>query len=528
MTTTGACVILRAPKPEGPIPQYHLPCPCGRSSDAYTLYEDGHGFCYSCDKPTFSNKKDNILDKTTLEYLPFRGVSAVTMRKFGCKTVVDAEGKPILLGYPYGTEGAVKYRHLDQKKFFSEGEMSKTGLFGMEVFSAGSSKAITITEGEQDALSVYEILGHPVVSVHSASSAKKDCAAAHSYLDSFEKIYLCFDNDEHGEKAAVAVASLFDFNKIYHVKMTKFKDASDYLQAGAVKEFTNVWWNSKRFLPEHILSSFQEFDGILDSDTKKETFPFPFKTLQEMTYGLPLGEVVLVTAQEGVGKTEIIRAMEFKLLKETDDNIGTIHLEEDKARQLKGLAGYELGVPAHLPDSSVSSDDIKAALRRIVTRDDRLHIYSHFGSDDPDTILSMIRFMVAVCGCKYIFLDHITMVVTGLESDDERKTLDLISTRLAMMVKELNFCLVLVSHVNDDNKTRGSRNISKIATTWVHLDRDLEATDEITRNTTTLIVKKNRLGGRTGFAGDLYFDLETYLIGDKPDSLFPKAPELPA
>jgi len=106
------------------------------------------------------------------------------------------------------------------------------------------------------------------------------------------------------------------------------------------------------------------------------------------------------------------------------------------------------------------------------------------------------------------------MVVSGLGDEDERKALDYISTRLAMMVKELDFGLLLVSHVNDEGKTRGSRNISKIADCWVHLDRDQQAPTEDQRNTTSLTVRKNRFGARTGPSGKLYFDIGTFKLNE--------------
>ena len=150
-------------------------------------------------------------------------------------------------------------------------------------------------------------------------------------------------------------------------------------------------------------------------------------------------------------------------------------------------------------------------------KDDRVYFYSHFGSDDPDVILDVIRYLVAVCDCKFIFLDHITMLVTGFEEDDERKKLDYISTRLAMLTRELNFTLFLISHVNDDGKTRGSRNIAKVADLIISLSRDIESEDLDTRNTTKVLVKGNRFAGMTGPIKPLYFDVKTYVLQEKDD-----------
>lgn len=451
----------------------------------------------------------------TFEYLPWRGITKSTMERYGVKTAVDASGKPNNIRFPYGND-AFKIRAIADKQFHSIGPMSEASLFGQSTFSGGAARAVTITEGELDALSAFQLLGskYPVVSVRSSSSAAEDCTRARSWLNSFEKIYLCLDNDEKGQLAAKKIAALFDFNKVYHVQLTQFKDANEYLVAGKGDDFKNIWWNARRYLPEGVISSTQEFNEIIDNAGVKAGTPYPFPRLQEMTYGIRTGEIVLITALEGRGKTEIIRAIEHHLLRNTDDNLGIIHLEESKARTLQGLAGYELESPVHLPDSPVNPQEVKDALSKLIRRDDRLHLYSHFGSEDPQVILDTIRFLVTSCKCRYVFLDHITMVVSGMGDDDERKQLDYISTRLAMMVEELDFCLFLVSHVNDNNQTRGSRNISKVADLWIHLRRDLSAETEEERNTTHLEINKNRFGSRTGPGGALYFDINTFMVKD--------------
>ena len=107
------------------------------------------------------------------------------------------------------------------------------------------------------------------------------------------------------------------------------------------------------------------------------------------------------------------------------------------------------------------------------------------------------------------------MLVTGYEGDDERRKLDYISTRLAMLTRELDFTLFLVSHVNDEGKTRGSRNISKVADLLVALDRDIENDDPEIRNRTKVTVKGNRFASTSGPAGSLKFDPKTYQIKEE-------------
>jgi twinkle protein len=453
------------------------------------------------------------LNDFTYEYLPIRGIDKSTLSFYDVKTKISTDGKPVSMGFKY-PNGAYKVRRLDKKDFYSEGDISKAGLFGRDKFAAGSHKYVTITEGELDALSLYQVLRSPVVSVQSAGTGVRDCTVDREWLASFERVYLALDDDAPGRDAAANVAKLFDYNKVYQVKFSPHKDANDLLKSGNGDELKNIWWNAKKYLPETIVSSFSDFKKILEEE-QPPSVPYPFRTLNEMTYGIRTSESVLITAQEGVGKTELMHTLEHHLLKETDDAIGAIFLEEPKARHLQAIAGLELRKPAHLPDSGCSNADIYEALQKAVRSDDRLHVYSHFGSDDPSAILDTIRFLVVARGCRFVLLDHINMVVSGLAGDDERRALDFLSTRLEMMVKELDFSLLMVAHVNDEGLTRGSRYISKIADMRIDITRDLTHDDPLERNTTYLTVSKNRFSGKTGSAGKLIFDPLTYTFSEQ-------------
>lgn len=488
-----------------------------RSEDNLAIYDDGHTHCYKCNfhqsVEGFLNLDDNSF---TYEYLPHRGLTRDTLKFYNIQTKIDHDGKPVSDGFPY-PDKAVKIRSLEKKEFawVKDGKLgadtSKTGLFGRDKFNAGTHKYVTITEGEYDAASLYQALGHPVVSIQSAGTGKRDCSVDHDWLSSFERIYIAFDGDAPGRDALRSVARLFDYNRVFVVRFSTRKDANDYLQHGEVEELRNLWNNAKRYMPESIVSTFQEFEEIL-KEQPREGKPYPFKTLNELTYGIRRGESILLTAQEGVGKTEIMHAIEYGILKGTDDNVGAIYLEEPKRRHLQAIAGLELRKPVHLPDCVVGEREVSDALARAVVRDERLHVYSHFGSDDPDVVLDTIRFLVSARSCSYVFFDHVSMAVSGLQGEDERRALDYLSTRLEMMVKELDFALIFVSHVNDFGQTRGSRYISKIADIRIDLNRDLTNADPSERNITNLTVSKNRFSGRTGPAGRLKFDPLTYTL----------------
>lgn len=489
------------------------------AGDNLAVYDDGHTHCFACSYHTGGDDGSSVDSQHTFQYLSHRGIDQSIFRKYAAKTRVDGDGRPIAIEYPE-RNGSFHVRNLlkEGPKTYHKGEY-KAGCFGIDRFIPGSHRHVVITEGYEDALSLQMVLRCPCVSVHSSGSAVADCIADRPALNAYDRIYLAFDGDEQGRDAAAAVAKLFDYSKVYQIKFPggNRKDANDFVQHGEYDAVTALFDNAKKFLPDNIQSELQVFRNIL-FEAPKSGVSYGIPTLDFMTYGIRTGESVLVTAQEGVGKTEVMHKIMYSILKEHPDAaVAGIFLEEPKKRLLQALAGIHLQRPVHLPDCGVTDAEVYDAVKEVVRKDDRLHIYSHFGSDDPEHILDTIRFLVSARGCRYVFLDHITMVVSGLGGDNERRALDYLSTRLEMLVKELDFALVVVSHVNDDGLTRGSRNISKIADIRIDLTRDIKSSDPIIRRTTHLMVAKNRFCGRTGPAGQLLFDPATYTLNEESD-----------
>lgn len=511
---------------------YRLPCPRCTSSDGFHLYSDSHGYCFSCSFYQPPNSYgDDLTDTYSIQYLPWRGITAESFAKYDVQTKVAHDGTPISIAFPYGRDRA-KVRLIASKSFQMVGDEHPDDppLFGQSVFNSGSYKHIIITEGELDAISVYQLLNGRCagVSVRSSSSAESDCKRARDYLNSFERIYLCFDNDEPGNNAKAKVARLFDYNKVYDLALTKYKDANEYLsQESGEDEFRDIFKNARKFQPEGIVSTLSEIISILQRDRKASIASYPFSELQRVTGGIRSGERVLLTALEGIGKTEYVRAIEHSILRNTDLNLGIIHLEEPQERSIRGLIGYELGAPTHLSDSVYSVDELTTKWQGLVRRDERVHFLKHHDTDDLDTIVDRIRFMVTTLGVHIVFLDHISWLVADA-GDKATSQLQYLSQKLTKLVDSLGFTLFYISHINDDGKALYSRNVAKIADLRIDIHRNILAENELDRNTSYLTVTKNRHNGITGPAGKLYFNPKTFMLSETPYTPEPRLPPVEA
>lgn len=427
--------------------------------------------------------------------------------------------------YPYYSRDgkqllANKFRNTAQKGFMTQGDISRTGLFGQQLFPAGSAKQITITEGELDALSVFQMTGSkfPAVSVKNTASARKDIADNFEYLNSFQKIVVCFDKDDPhkrpdgttyypGQEAAQVVAGMFPPGKVRLLTLKDAKDANDYLRHGWQDKFEKEWWAAPEWTPAGLKLAKDLWEEVR-VQKNYETVNYPWEGLNNLTYGMRLSEVVLITADTGVGKTSVVKEIEHHLLKNTDRGVGLLHLEESNGDSLLGLMSITANKPLHLPDvrAEVKEDELRKYWDNTCDND-RIVVWDHFGSNSVASVLSTIRHMHAL-GCKYIILDHLSIIVSD-QNGDERKQLDEISTKLKTLCMELNCCIICVIHINRQGQVRGSAGPEQISNIVIRLIRDKLSDNEEIRNTTKVIVEKNRFCGRTGPACLLRYDGET-------------------
>jgi len=519
----------------------HEPCPSCGSSDNLARYSDGHAVCFSggCNYyehgngqigQTAQRKPMRSLEMTgVIAAIPDRRISQSTCQRYGVTVEYGTDGQIVKHHYPYHNKdtGAVtgtKVRITETKSFYATGEFNEAGLFGQQAFKTGG-KYITITEGEADALAVNEMFDGkwPVVSIRSgAAGAAKDIKANLEWLETFDNVVICFDNDKAGQEAAKSVLNLFTPNKAKNVTLPA-KDAGDMLKSNQVQAFVKEWWNAKTFRPDGIVSGLDTWD-LLQEKRDVKSIPYPWDCLNAFTYGFRPQELVTITSGSGMGKSQIMRELEYYLLKNTEDNIGILALEEDIPKTTLGIMSMEANKLLHVPEvrAGVSIEEERGYWERTFGLD-KLQLLDHWGSTSEDDLLGRIRYMAKGLDCKWIILDHLSIVVSDQDNGDERKAIDSIMTNLRKLVQETGVGLFLVSHLRrpsgakaheDGGKIslgelRGSAAIAQLSDIVIGLERDQQHVDPEIRNTTTVRVLKNRFVGLTGPACYLYYDKES-------------------
>ena len=536
----------------------HVPCTNCGSSDARSINEDGSSYCFSCatffpeDTGTNINYErgdmqvaedfNNEQKLTDLNYhtgsissITDRGINSETCKKYGVKVTYNGGGLIQKHIYPYYDETgqmiATKTRYVKTKDFSIIGSTSNSGLFGQQLFNGG--KYVTITEGEVDAMSVYQMLGskYPSVSIkNGVASALKDIKRSYTWLDKFDNIVINFDNDEVGREASKKVAELFQPGKVKIVKLPEiYKDANDLLRSKKYEEYVKAWWNAPVHAPDGIIEGSQLLSEVLEPVVKSR-IDYGWKGLDELTYGIRSGELVTITAGTGLGKTSVIKELVYHIFKSTETNIGMIMLEESPKITALDIMGTEANLPLRRPDINLSKEDKTNYFNKTIGSG-RFYFYNHFGSNSVDNIIARVRYMAKALDCKFIVLDHISMIVSSQEFGDERKAIDEVMTKLRTLVQETDIALIVVSHlrrpdgkgheegaVTSLSQLRGSGSIAQLSDMVLGLERDSQNDDVAIRNTTSLRVLKNRFVGMTGPACYLYWDKDTGRLNevDKP------------
>jgi twinkle protein len=524
--------------------KFHLPCPLCSSSDAVSVNADNSAYCFSCQEyireydmelqPTTNSNneyevKDYMKESNYAEIID-RNISEQTCKKFGVTVKMDNMGTITNHYYPYhdtqGAKIATKTRYTKLKEFSIQGNTKNSGLFGEHLFS--KNKYCIITEGELDCLSAYQMMlkGNyhtPVVSIKNGiSSAVKDIKTSLEWLENnFDNVIINFDNDEQGRVGAMKVAELFSPGKCKVMHLPEgFKDASDCLTKNKIQIYNKTFWDAKVFAPDGIINANTLLDDVLKPITKSFV-QYPFEGLNKITYGLRPSELVTFTAGSGLGKTQVMREVVHHIIKSTEDNIGLLMLEETPVITSKGLMSVEANQRLHLPDVHVSKEEMKTYFDATVGTG-RVFMFDHFGSNSIDNIVSRVRFLAKGLDCKYIVIDHISIIVSDQQHGDERRALDEIMTRLRTLVQETGVSMIVVSHLRrPDGKgheegaatslsqLRGSASIGQLSDMVIGLERDAQNDDPDIRNTTRIRVLKNRFSGITGPCCDLRYDIDT-------------------
>ena len=527
---------------ESPLIKKHIPCEKCGSSDAKSIRADGSGYCFSCGtnfrtveqthiediEEMTSQAPANMFEIESFPTYPLtsRGISKEVVEHFGVKMSVDIDGRPDSHYYPYTKANntvAYKVRKLP-KSFSTVGDFKDLELFGQS--NAVQGKTLVITEGELDAMAVAQ--AHfdkykrffAVVSLPNGAKSVQSILANRSWIRQFSDIILMFDMDDPGKEAVAVAAKMIGVGRVRVAKLQE-KDPCDQLREHGSFSLLQAIWDAQTWSPAGILSGEQIWDKFLERKNVT-SIPYPdcLGGLNEKLGGIRQGEITLFTSGTGSGKSTVIKEIVLDLLENTDEKIGLISLEESIGDTAEKFISMSMRRPltGHPP---LTEEELRVGFDNVF-KDQRLVLLDHQGSVSDESLVDKIEYM-ALMGCKYLVLDHITIAVSeGSNGLSGNEAVDKLMSDLLKLVKQHNVWLGLISHLRKSqgvsfeegvlpsiDDIKGSGSIKQISFDIIAFARNLVAEEDYIRNRIKLRVLKSRFTGKTGDAGCAVYDTNT-------------------
>jgi twinkle protein len=511
---------------------------CG-SSDARQVYDDGTSYCFSCSSFFPKQEKEesfrpmakmlNWEGETLEEVAEYanagfrdRGITKKITQHFNVKVTLNDKGEVDTHYYPYGVTDIVGYKKRTlPKEFLTIGKLK--GLFG-QMQAGNGGKVLVITEGEIDAMTVaqawYEKYDkiYPVVSIPSASQTKV-LLENRDWIRNFDSVVIWFDNDDPGKEAADKAAKIIGFDKVKVVKNTKYKDANELYLKDKYQAVLQTVWDAQPWSPVGIVNSADTWE-LYKTESETEYIPWPpfAVELNKQIYGRALGSITLLTSGTGMGKSSFIKEDQYHLLQTTNEKIGICSLEESVAETVEALMALHVNKRIQLPDVDFSEEEEKKAWTETMGTG-RFLFLDHQGSMGDDSLIDKMEFM-ALSGCKFLYLDHITIAVSDTEEMDVNRATDKMMSDLLKLAKRHNVWIGVISHlrktnnnqksfeegaVPSDDDLKGSGSLKQIAAQIIAISRNKKEEDQVKRHTSRLWSLKDRWTGRTGPMGQYRF-----------------------
>lgn len=503
------------------------------SENGLKIYPDGTGFCFKCRSYFPKEERKVPMSSLTIEEVqtypfgtsPERKVPEKIAKKYGVRySTSTTDGKVDTIYYPHyscldNKLSGYKVRKLPKDFRPCVGKIGK-GMFGRQTCES-ARKFLIITEGEEDCLAAASMLtaSHiDIVGLPNGAGMSSVISDESDLFSKYERIYLIFDPDPVGKKASTEIANFIA--PITEVRVVELEggDVSDYLVAGKDAEFRKAISASKAYNPEEIVNGIDiKLSDLLTPIESGCTIPFA--GVQDKLMGLRKGEITTVCAGSGIGKSTFVREIAKSLIEE-GYSIANIALEDRMEDAAKQLIALDMNIPFYrMKFHPPPEDEVEASYKKMVANG-RTFFYKHFAGITAAELMPKLYYYARSKAVDYIFLDHLSMVVSATDTLNERKTIDSLMTELAKMVVETGVGLVQVVHLRraGDNRSyakggeveltdlRGSAALEQLSWNVIALERDQQGDS---KDFSKVRILKNRTVGLTGIADHLKYDTTT-------------------
>jgi hypothetical protein len=440
-------------------------------------------------------------------------------------------------------------------------------LFGQKK-ARKKAKYLFNCEGEEDTLSVFQSLVE-----FNASTDKKGrythltpavtgigCGTVHArehiannkkFVDQYEEVRLCYDNDEltedekrkknPGKKGKEATRDVGNFLMTHRVRVVVWpddvNDCNDLVKCGRSYELAKLLlFETEEYDTAEIVGLYDVFkEGELAKPLNKGVYLESFPFLMDRLLGIRMRECTLILAPTGSGKSSIGAEIGFNFAEEYG-GVGGIFLEEGLAKTTKRFISRKLEIHPNLykfdPLKFCTYDQYLEAERWVGDTKNFMFI-NHYGPIKIDQLIDLATIFIYKYNRKLIILDHISLTILGDGQIEERAELEKAMIKLTTLCEQCDVHIQVIAHINRAASTTlgGDRDLDKpkwkrtfitdgkgtqALETLAHniITIDQEIIPDGTRGRIRLFLGKNREADNLGFCDIVRMHPETGVFYD--------------
>lgn len=452
---------------------------CGSSDALQVFVEDGkyNGWCYRCNtyvanplgdqepddevmREIEESQQDQLAEIESLNAVTIgqRRLHSLTLEHFEAKVAVsqeDGETPQVLYCplYKGDTVSGYSAKLLYKKEFWRVGNTKEAEPFGLKQAIESGSKKLYVTEGEVDAMSVWQALkvnskntkwanqGIAVISLPNGAGSAKKCFATFGakFKQYFQEIVLVFDKDDAGQEAIRDALIVVPDCKVAHLPA---KDANECLIKNLHKGLVNALLFK---VDEHKKSKAVEISNYFERAMEPPTFgfSFPWPTLTAATRGMRLGELWMVGAGVKMGKTELAYSVASHFIEEHNFSVYIANLEESNVKTTRKMVGKIARKMFHDPSKEFDTGAFNEAKEKLR---DKVFFCDHFQNATWEELKQDIIAEVQLHGVKLVMIDPITNLTNNADNKTVDTMLRSISQDMATLCRDLNICMWVFCH----------------------------------------------------------------------------------
>lgn len=500
-----------------------------------------------------------------------RGIKDEYNQFFGHVTKLDIQGNPRVRFYPETRDGKlIGYKSRTFPKSFGWENKGQTGikndLSGQVKFKDMYFRDIVICGGEEDKVAFFQQFSEyqkkrfkdsdqeyapmPVVSPTTGEgSALKQIRDQYDFINRAERIFIGFDADDAGRKAAQEVAEIFPKEKVFIINWS-FKDPNGAIYNADRKDYSaqtiRDFFNAKPYSNDGVKSSKDVMSDVADVLLKERISLPPYMDKISKMMGGDSGEsgmlqnvILNLIGNTSVGKSSHVNGMCYHWFMTSPQKPIVASLEATAGQYALDIISIHLGENVRHGRSGrevldyLNTPEVKERLKDLWENEygeERFKIIDE-REGDIKSLEKQLEEAFNRDGCQLFVIDVLTDILRNLSIEQQSEHM---SWQKNMVKKGAT--IVNVLHTTKPKRDKegkmipiteycayGSSTFVQSAAINILIDRDKMVEDDIEKNTTRVRMPKCR-EGHTGDAGEWYYDVETRKVHDR-DKFFTDNPD---